>query len=117
MNDLFKENPTILFWKFEITMTTVSRTNGIATGKSSIIVQINELPKNGICKINSTTGVPSETVFAIECSNWVDNDGSIQKYVFSGKLFKIIPTIYNYHFCQNLNSCLFGRSSQNWFRN
>lgn len=85
MNDLFLEDPSILFWKFEVTMTTISRTRGITTGKSSIIVKLNEVPKYGNCNINQTIGVPSETVFSIECLNWIDNDGYIKKYSFFGK--------------------------------
>ncbi|CAF0863211.1 unnamed protein product [Brachionus calyciflorus] len=81
-NNLFNENPSTKFWKFELTLKTISLTSGIAVGKASLIVKINEIPKDGTCDIDNSRGIPFETIFTITCKNWIDPDGKIKKYSF-----------------------------------
>lgn len=86
MNSLFSSNPQTFRWKVEFTISTTSQTTGITIGKSSLIVQVNQMPKHGQCSISHTEGYSAETEFTIECVNWTDDDGFIKNYLFSGKL-------------------------------
>lgn len=88
LNSLFESNPLTFRWKVEFTLTTISQSSGITTGKSSLIVQINQMPKHGSCNISRTQGYSAETEFTIECTNWADDDGYIKKYLFSGNEIK-----------------------------
>lgn len=85
MNSLFSSNPGTFRWKVEFTISTTSQTIGITTGKSSLIVQVNQVPKHGTCSINHNEGYSSETEFTIECINWADDDGYIKNYLFSSE--------------------------------
>lgn len=84
LNTLYSNNPLINIWKYESTITTYSNENGISTGKSSILIKLNELPKSGSCSITPLTGFSANTSFTISCRDWVDNDGLITKYAYYG---------------------------------
>jgi hypothetical protein len=81
-NQLFLNNPTIEYWKFE-SVYTVTSFNGIATGAGAIRFTINSPPQNGTCNIDQTTGTTMSS-FQITCSNWVDSDG-VNGYSFYGR--------------------------------
>ncbi|RNA25490.1 polycystin-1-like isoform X2, partial [Brachionus plicatilis] len=83
LNSLFLSNKQTFRWKVEFTVNTISQSSGITTGKSSLILQINQMPKHGTCSISNTEGYSAETEFTIECLNWKDDDGYIKKYLFS----------------------------------
>ncbi len=81
VSQLFSNNPSIQYWKFEASYT-VTTTDGIATGVGAVRFTINSPPANGTCTTNQTNGT-TITLFQITCSNWMDSDG-IQDYSFYG---------------------------------
>jgi len=68
-NQLFIQNPTILFWKFEVVYSFPSQTS-----TSALNFMINQPPENGSCSISPSNGTTT-TLFTISCSNWFDEDG------------------------------------------
>ena len=84
---MFISNPFVTKWKAEFTLTAVSKQNGIANGASSIILQLNKLPYGGTCSVSPEEGASSQTTFTFNCLNWVDDDGTIIKYVFFASMF------------------------------
>ena len=86
LSSLFTDNPLVSVWKVELTLTTVSASNGVSTGVSSFLVKLNQLPMGGSCSATPTNGTSGSTLFSISCINWVDPDGQIVKYSFFGKL-------------------------------
>ncbi len=87
MNEMFSLYPDVSRWKIEFTATTSSLNGGLAEGSSSLVIEINQLPKNGTCTIFPMNGIAAVTNFTINCSNWVDEDGRIMRYEFFG-IFK-----------------------------
>ena len=83
---LFAENPDTNIWRINLDIQSVSTDNGCATGSTSLIVFVNQTPKNGTCTISPTTGVTLSTLFTLNCTNWVDSDGQILKYSYYGGL-------------------------------
>lgn len=83
-SSLFLENPSIYLWKFEFTLTSTTPANGIATGQSSMVVLVNQLPYGGTCTVTPTTGIALNTTFTIDCSSWLDDDGDIYEYAYFG---------------------------------
>lgn len=75
----------MFFWKIEFTLTSITPSNGIATGLSSMIILINQLPYGGNCTVTPSIGFTFNTTFSFKCSNWADHDGNIQSYSFFGK--------------------------------
>jgi hypothetical protein len=84
-NELFKEEyiPNIQanYWKIELQINMLD-TNKY--GSSSIIIKENELPTNGTCSLSPEIGYAMETIFTINCHNWIDPDGTVMKYEFFG---------------------------------
>lgn len=83
-SSVFLDNPNIFLWKFEFTLTATTPINGIATGVSSMIVLVNQLPYGGTCTVSPLTGIALNTTFTVTCSNWQDKDGVIANYAFYG---------------------------------
>lgn len=83
---MFSNNPTILQWKIEFTLTAITPTNGIATGLSSMIILVNQLPYGGSCSVSPTTGITFNTTFIFSCTNWDDHDGEVASYSFYGNI-------------------------------
>lgn len=48
------------------------------------------MPIGGSCTISPLTGINSDTVFTIECSNFTDPGGNIEKYEY----YCMKPTFY-----------------------
>ena len=65
---------------------TVTFPMSTATGNSILILVRNQLPQNGTCSVDKTNGTAMETFFTVTCQNWVDPDGQIMFYQYSGKL-------------------------------
>ncbi len=54
------------------------------SGKSSILFSINFPPQLGYCTVNTENGT-SQTLFGINCGNWIDSEGSVFNFAFYGK--------------------------------
>ena len=70
------------FFKIKLNVTTSSSSNS-----KELILKMNQPPINGTCEVNTLTGVSFVTNFTVNCSDWVDADGSIYSYSFYGKAF------------------------------
>jgi hypothetical protein len=77
---LFQNNSAIIFWKVELEITL----NYVATGVSSLVFRVNQLPSSGSCSVSPTSGQILTTLFQITCDGWVDPDGSIDHYEYFG---------------------------------
>jgi hypothetical protein len=84
--EVFAANPSTKIWKFELSMRTLARETGISSGSTSVIVIINQLPRDGSCTVSPLNGIAFNTTFTISCMNWKDIDGSIEQYAFYGVL-------------------------------
>jgi hypothetical protein len=82
-NQLFTENPQIVYWRFEVIY---SFPSGSST--SALNFNINQPPQNGSCSISPTNGT-TDTLFTISCVNWIDQDG-IKDYLFYGMFYLIL---------------------------
>jgi hypothetical protein len=81
--ELFDLYPSILKWKIDLSIRTVSSSR-IRSGISSIVLHRNEIPKGGNCVISPLTGIALHTIFYLNCSNWFDSDGEIVRYEYYG---------------------------------
>jgi hypothetical protein len=79
-NNLFLDNPLVVYWRFGVVYTFVS-----GTSSSAISFVMNQPPQNGSCSISPLNGTTS-TLFTIVCSNWSDKNG-IKDYSFYGEYF------------------------------
>ena len=80
MPALFENNSAIIFWKLELKITL----NYFATGSSSIVFKVNQLPNNGSCNVSPSFGQSFTTLFQITCDGWLDPDGYIERYEYLG---------------------------------
>ena len=82
LNQLFIQNPTILFWKFEVVYSFPNETS-----TSALQFVINQPPENGSCSISPSNGTIT-TLFEIACPNWFDEDGikDYSLYSFTNQL-------------------------------
>ena len=60
--------------------------NSMTTGSASLIFKINELPKGGLCYVDKYNGLSLQTDFNILCVDWLDSDGTIERYEYFGKV-------------------------------
>ena len=74
-----------LQWKTQGNIFTTSFYGGTGFGKSSIVIGINQLPTGGSCSVYPLNGTSLSTIFTIECLNFTDSDGYIQKYQYLSK--------------------------------
>ncbi|RNA43376.1 polycystin-1-like isoform X1, partial [Brachionus plicatilis] len=79
--DLFLENLNDIF-RIEFTVKTISISNGISLGSASLFLSVNKPPKNGSCGISPLSGFSGSTIFTIECQDWYDSDGFVERYEF-----------------------------------
>ncbi|CAF5126968.1 unnamed protein product, partial [Rotaria sp. Silwood1] len=68
-NKLFRDNPQINLWRFEVVYTF-----SFETSSSALNFVINQSPYNGSCSIDPRNGTTS-TLFTVSCPNWFDEDG------------------------------------------
>jgi hypothetical protein len=83
--EFFSSQPDVKRWKIEFNLFTTSFYGGTGFGKSSIIIGLNQLPFGGRCNITPLIGFSLFTTFTIECLNFTDFDGFIQKYEYYSK--------------------------------
>lgn len=79
---LFDANPDASYWKIELQ----ADLNSTLTGSSSILFKLNSLPYGGACFSDAYNGTALETYFLIQCNDWTDSDGHINRYEFYGSL-------------------------------
>ena len=89
---MFQKYSSVFYWKIEMTVLTTTD-SVIKSGKSELILKINQVPFNGTCDIDQLNGLALETSFTIICSNWIDEDGYIINYEFYGKIYSQILKI------------------------
>ena len=66
-------------------MTNTVINNLIQSSTGDLILKINQNPYNGSCLVTSNkTGYSFETIFAIQCLDWIDADGFITSYEYLG---------------------------------
>ena len=76
-NQLFLQNPTVRFWRFEVVFSFTTETSS-----SALNFVINQPPSNGSCSISPLQGTTS-TLFTVSCPGWVDDDG-VKDYALAG---------------------------------
>lgn len=75
--EFFSLLPTINQWRFEVVYGLKYQMS-----RSAFDVKLNDKPNSGFCTISPPNGT-IETLFTINCSNWIDSDG-IESYSISG---------------------------------
>ena len=85
LSDLFMANQQQVLWQIELTVFITSRN---VSGFSSVIMQVNFPPMSGICNINPLSGT-TNTLFTINCINWIDPDGSLVSFSYYGNNLKV----------------------------
>ncbi len=83
--EFFSSEPNVMKWKIDFNIFTTSFYGGTGFGKSSIVIGINQLPTGGSCSVYPLNGTSLSTIFTIECLNFTDSDGYIQKYEYLSK--------------------------------
>ncbi len=84
--EIFRDYPSIIIWKIELEFHISSRN---VSGKSAISFFVNFPPRFGNCSVNPENG-STQTLFGIECANWIDTEGSEFNFVFYGKSISLI---------------------------
>ena len=74
LNQLFIQNPTVQFWKFEVVYSFRNQTS-----TSALQFVINQPPENGSCSISPSNGTTT-TLFQISCPDWFDDDVTYQDF-------------------------------------
>ncbi|RNA19749.1 polycystic kidney disease 1-like 2 [Brachionus plicatilis] len=83
LSKIFDLVKNALFWKVDVDITTVfENKNSSAIGSTSLFLKINEKPFNGSCRLNTHSGFALHTFFAIQCKDWLDNDGYVIRYEY-----------------------------------
>ena len=76
-NQLFLQNPTVRFWRFQVAFSFITETSS-----SALNFVVNQPPSNGSCSISPLQGTTS-TLFTVTCPGWVDDDG-VKDYALTG---------------------------------
>ena len=82
---MFKNYPTVTFWKVELIVTTIIKDRSV-NGSNKLILKTNQVPYNGSCQVYPLEGIALDTNFTVNCNSWVDDDGYIYSYQFIGKI-------------------------------
>ena len=77
ISELFIANPQISHWRFEVTYSFPTEISS-----SALNFKINPSPENGSCSI-SPGNRSTTTLFSIDCSGWVDEDGIKDYSIYS----------------------------------
>ena len=80
MPSLFSNFSAIFYWRIDLAISQQSSSTGVA----SLTLKKNQLPINGTCYCQETTGTSLLTFFNVICKDWIDPDGSIASYQFMG---------------------------------
>ena len=85
---LFSDYSTQNIWKIDLILNVKDPfQNQTQNATSSLNVYVNQPPTSGTCDIDPKNGT-TNTLFRINCINWIDIDGSVPvNYVFYGKKF------------------------------
>jgi hypothetical protein len=59
---------------------------GIGNGAASLIFLLNKIPYNGTCTVTPENGTSLQTLFTFKCQDWLDADGTIDKFSFYSRL-------------------------------
>ena len=90
LSQLFQNYSNAIFWKIDLTLNNgMSSSNGMAT----LVLKKNLLPLNGLCYVDSYSGISLSTYFNIKCTSWTDLDGLISKYEYFCMIFFIFYLI------------------------
>lgn len=76
---------SIAQYKVELSIKTLSSSVNSLNNKvfsTSMIMQTNQVPYNGTCSIDLSSGNALQTYFTITCQDWYDSDGIVSKYEF-----------------------------------
>ena len=84
-NQLFRGNPSINYWRFEVVYTLPS-----GRSSSAVLFLINQPPRNGSCSMTPLNGTTS-TSFTLTCSRWQDEDGIKDYSIYSGSSSVLLP--------------------------
>ena len=76
-NQLFLQNPSVRYWRFEVVFSFVTETSS-----SALNFVVNQPPSNGSCSISPQQGTTS-TLFTVSCPGWFDEDG-VKDYALAG---------------------------------
>ena len=82
MPTLFGNFSTIFYWRIDLGVK--SQQSSSTTGVASLTLKKNQLPTNGTCYCQETTGTSLLTYFNVICKFWIDPDGTISSYQFMG---------------------------------
>ena len=94
LNQLFLNNPLVVYWRFEVTYFLDSDSS-----RAALDFIINQPPRNGSCSISPQNGT-TQTVFTVVCPNWFDEDG-IGDYSVYGKA-PIFTSLFSQRRCSVL---------------
>ena len=86
MSDLFINNPEEIIYKIELLVFIKSRN---VSGSAAMLIYVNFPPVRGSCDINPKIGYAFDTLFTIDCSNFIDKDGTLVSYSFYGNFKKL----------------------------
>ena len=82
LRNIFDDYSHQVLWKIEVTAYIASRN---VSGSSSMMIKVNFPPKYGSCYIDPHNGT-TLTIFTINCSNWLDPDGTVISYTYYATL-------------------------------
>ena len=83
---LFQNHSSVAFWRVDFIVNKNQKLNGL----SSVKLLVNQQPKNGNCTVDKYSGISLSTTFNIKCLNWIDPDGTIERYEFMGKIINYL---------------------------
>ena len=86
---LFLNYSDVLYWKVEFSVISQQ-----ATGMASLTFKKNVLPLAGTCFVDKANGTSLLTWFNIICSDWIDTDGSIERYEYLCKCIIILSSLF-----------------------
>ena len=82
--DLFRDYSSQVIWKIQSNIELITFANETLSASTSMIVYVNYSPRNGVCMASPISGT-TNTLFSINCNNWIDTDGSVVSYSYYGK--------------------------------
>ena len=87
LKSLFQISPIV---KLDLLITS---TLNNADDRHTLIFSLNRRPFNGLCTVFPAVGIAMLTQFQVNCVNFIDVDGIIQIYKYSGKNFQLHNSI------------------------
>ena len=84
---LFQDFPFSL-WKVQLTGNLTISPNETSLGQTSKEFYVNYPPINGMCDVVPKNGTTND-LFTLYCSNWIDSNGLVDKFVYYGILLSL----------------------------